>query len=280
MIENVEGIKEYIFKKIKTLNIDDLVSVVLIGSFQYLRKLEKYNDVDLVIFVKKLTPELFIKINKEFKKIAKKIKYGKIKTIVENRMGPVKTKPKSDEILIQLHLLIYDISTYKKNIRDPILFDINNFSKKLYGKDPKKIKDIKKLGKKSLLQDLEIHTASINSKTAYIGKYIIEKNKLSMKPSHIKLSKTDTDELNSYHIIMSFLNLLRYKNYKTKKNKKDILIKGKKLLPKKYLNILKNSFEIKEKIRKGKKLNKKESQDLKKQAIEFIKYLRKAYLKI
>ena len=272
-------LRKKIVWRIRKLKIKEIISIRLIGSFQYTKKLEAYNDVDLVIIVGNLNSKIFREINLQFDRIAKELESKNMSFIVETKRGPIKVSPINKKKIIQLHLLIYDVKSYKKALREPILFDINNFSTKVYGINPKKIKLLKRLSKKSTIESFNIHLKGIKSKTVRVGEYIIKKGRLINKIYNLKINQEVYNELNSHHLVVSFLDYLRFKGHNVKKIKKILLDKGVKILPKEHYQTLISAFLIKEKIRKNKKPTKEESKKLEKDAIKFITYLKNSISK-
>ena len=55
MSSEASTLREKVFREIKKLEIMGLVSVSLVGSFQYSKKLHDVNDIDLIVLVEKLT---------------------------------------------------------------------------------------------------------------------------------------------------------------------------------------------------------------------------------
>ena len=270
MDQEVSKLKKRLFYDIKGVKIDGLVSISLVGSFQYAKKLEAVNDVDLVVLVEKLTPKVFGQINSKFENIGKRLETSKLKFVVENRTAPIKPLHIKGKKVVQLQLLIYDIELWKNSSTNTKL-DWSNFSTPICGKRLRKIKEIKK---EHLIKTLENSLSNIKNRTAYGRVFSVFKNKLNIEKLHIKIKKEDYDESITYNIIISCLNYLRFYNPKLKKDKNLILTETRKKLPLKIYSIVEMAFSAKDKIRNGKKLSKDESQKLMEAAIEFIEYLK------
>lgn len=268
----IKRIKENLFSEIKNIKIDGLISISLIGSFQYTKKLEKVNDVDLIVLVKKLTPESYEDIKNKFYEIAKSLSNDKIKFLIETKRGPIKPSPIKEKIVIQLHLLIHFLSYWKK-IEGAIDFDSINFNMCLKGKELYKVTPLPRLKREWVLNDFQMHRNNLQKSKIRLLEWGEEKGKLIRKELEKELSLEEKCEGVVYAIISSFLNFLRYYNPKLIKNKELLLAKGKKILPKEYFEILKEAFDIKEKMRNGKEILKPTIQELQKNALKFINFL-------
>ncbi len=114
MTRHIETLRIKLFKNVQKIKIIDLISISLVGSFQYSKELSAVNDVDLIVLVKELTPHIFKQINSKFKVLADKLATPKIKFVVENRTAPLKPGPVKGKKIVQLHLLIYDLDLWQQ----------------------------------------------------------------------------------------------------------------------------------------------------------------------
>ena len=121
--------KEKLISEINNLKMDDLINLSLVGSFQYANSLNVVNDVDIIIIVNQLTSEIYSKINSKFITLAESLTTDEINIIVENRIGPLKPQIPCSGKVVQLHLLIYDLETWKNRKRKTVSFDWVNFCK-------------------------------------------------------------------------------------------------------------------------------------------------------
>ncbi len=271
-MNEVKKIRDNLFRQIKKLKIQDLVSVSLVGSFQYANKIESVSDVDLVIIVKELTPIVFNQINSEFNDLAKMLSSKSTKYIVENRIGPFKPKASKYYKIMQLHLIILDVDILKSISMKASTLDWIKFNILIFGKKLSTLAGKNRLTKEAFLRDLEVCLSNLVSKTTYTKFFKIQDDKIILDKKQIKLSDEEYNEGIVYNIIISFLNYIRYFKPSTVKDKEVMLSQTKKLLPEHY-KLLKKSFEIKDNLKNSKKVSKKELESLKQEGKEFIEEL-------
>lgn len=272
MGSEISKIKKELFHEIKQLKIEGLISISLIGSFQYAKKLEKVNDIDLIVLVKELSPKSYEDIKNKFSKIAKSLSNDKLKFLIETRRGPIKPSQIKERIVIQLHLLIHGSDSWE-NIDDAISFDAVNFNICIKGKNLNKVAPLPKLKLEWVLNDFQMHKNNLQKLKVRLLEWENEKGKLVRKELEKELSLEEQYEGVLYAIISSFLNFLRYYTPHLIKNKEILLIDGKKRLPNKYFQILKEAFEIKEKLRKGDNILKPNIKEFQNKALELINFL-------
>lgn len=276
MTKELEKLKKNLLQKIRKINIKEIITIGIIGSFQYSKRLEKYNDIDIFIIVDKLTPNLFNEIKKKFTRISKSLESKTLKFVIETRRGPIKPNPLKEKKLIQLHILITDLNIYKKTVKETILYDTAYFSTLIKGTSPRILRKINRISKKTILNELDKHIEEIENKTIHLNEYVILKDQIKLKSHRVKIPKKEQNEEICHHTIISFIDYARYKKHKTKKVKKNMLITGKKILESSQYKKLENFITIKEKIRAGKKLVKTDSLKLRSNAIIFIRELKKS----
>jgi hypothetical protein len=272
MAKETDNFRRELFSQIQSVEIEGLISISLVGSFQYLKQLEKINDVDLIVLVERLTPKIFGKINLKFEQIANNLSSSKIRLIVENKIGPLKPKAVKTKKIVQLHLLIYDMDVWKNKKSKTTYLDWVNFSKRLNGRPLKDITAIEKLDKRDVVDDLRVSLSNIKSGLAYTRIYRIADGNVITEKRFLRLSKEEYYESITYNVITSFLNYLRYFKPKTLKNEEVLLKNGKVMLPQKYYSVLENMFRVKKMIRK-KGIADIELHKLKKQGADFINFL-------
>ena len=263
----MEKLRKELFSRIKELGIDGLVSISLVGSFQDVVRLNSVNDVDLLVLVRELTPEVFRQMNSEFKKISRDFTTDKIQFFVENRAGPLKPKPIKGKKVVQLHLIMFDLSLFDQFMGQPNLFDWTNFNTNIVGKPLKKSR---KINKKVVIKEYEKRLYSIKNKCGVSRVFKKENGKIIMEEKNIKLK--DSSDMIIFSIITSAMNYLRLK-LKKKMPKSEILKESKKILPKETFQILKRTFHLKNELRLKNKLSVKEKDFLKLSGTIFIEYL-------
>lgn len=269
-------LKEDLFKEIKNVEIKDLISISLVGSFKEAKKTKLVMDVDLIVLVKKLTPEIFGNINFEFEKLSKKLSDKKNIFFVENRIAAVKMQHIKGKRVFQLHILAFDKEWFVKHRSDPLLFDWVNFNKKIMGQNLREIIKIPRLNKDKVIYDM-IHKRlpAMKKKAAYGGIYHIKGEKLILKNHLISLRSDEYAESLCQAITISFLNYIRLFSPKFIKNKENLLKVAKIKLSKEHYLLIKDVFIIKEKLGLGKKIHGGETTKLKERGRKFIVFLAK-----
>jgi hypothetical protein len=265
-------IRKRLFNHIKNIRIDSLISISLIGSYQYPRELDEINDVDLIILVKELTPKIFENINQQFQGIASSLTTHDIKFVVENRIGPLKPRPLEDKKIVQLHLLIYDLGVWKNKKSPTTTFDWVNFSKTLYGEPLTNITKIERLEKNDVMDDLKTSLLNVKTSAAYARVYEIREGEIVTEKKFLRLSPEDYYNSMRYNIIVAFLNYLRFLESNTFKNEEIMLNRAKRILPPEHYSVLENAFKMKKSIM-NKKISSRGLSELRTKATKFINYL-------
>src|SRR5688572_21531768 len=98
--------KEKIVSALQDIQVSGLLSLSIIGSFNYSEELHSVEDVDIYLIVSKLTTENFQQIKVEFSKAAEKLANEEYFFVTEFRAGPIKPSAISGKKVIQLHVLI------------------------------------------------------------------------------------------------------------------------------------------------------------------------------
>lgn len=242
--------------EIRKISAKDLMSITLVGSFQHTKKLENVNDVDLIVLVKHLTPEVFDSINTQFKGLAKSLNSNQFEFVVENRIGPLKPNQINGKKVVQLHLLIYDLPIWKNASKFvSTRFDWTNFGTLIKGIHLNKVKPYRKIRKKDVVNNLETGLSNIKENSAYSRVYYNRNGKLETKKVKIKLSQEDRANSIYFNIITCFLNYARYFDSKIPKKKNILLKKAKRMLNNENYLILKKAFNIGKKAKQNKKLS-------------------------
>ena len=268
----VKKFKASLFNSIEKIKLSGLVNISLVGSFQYSKNLSNVNDIDLVIIVNDLSLATYKNIISEFKKIAKKLSNSRVRIMIEDRIGPLKPAPIKSKKVIQLHLLVFDIVVWKKR-KSPSTFDWASFNKRISGVSLKSITNIKVLSKKAVIKDIKESLLDLKQKTAFIRVYKFSNSTAILEVIPIKLTKEGYCENLIYNILISFLNYIRYFKPTLKNNKALVLLEAKSILPHKYFSLVRDSFNIKERIRNGGTISLKDLVRLNKEGINFIRFL-------
>ena len=105
----IDKFKTDFYKELLKIKIKGIISMKIVGSFVDTKKLNKVNDIDIVIIFKKLTPYIFKKLNDDFIKIKRKIENNDLKVIIETRLIPTHPKSIKNKKVIQLHIILSDL---------------------------------------------------------------------------------------------------------------------------------------------------------------------------
>lgn len=273
---NVASVRKQIINEIKTVKTKGILSLSLVGSFQYAKTLSNVVDVDLIILIKKLTPTVYRELNREFRGIAKRLSTETHVYNVENRIAAFKPKPIPKKIAIQLHILIYDIPIWNGGHRASI-FDWSTFNKKILGKPLKSFLTFKKLTREDLREEFDKQLTAIKTKTAGGRVHKIINEKLVSGRVFIKLNRKENDGRNIYSVIISYVNFLRYYKPKTKKDDTHLLKMSIKL-PKEQRDTIHWVISLKNRLKTGKNLSIAESRRLTQESESFVNYLKESIL--
>ncbi len=269
-------IRKKLIEQVKRIKVPLCISIALVGSFQYNKKLKKVNDADFIIIVQSLTLQVYNTIIKEFRKIARNLENDNIKVIISTKAGPYNPYPINGKEILQLHLLIKELRLWKNHTArsfPAFVLDCNNFNILLQGKKLKNIYSIKKLNKKQIIDELKYNIKNIMKKQAYLLAYKIKKGKIETIKKVRKVSGKKYLKVIIYSVIVSWMNYLRCHNPLQKKDYGIMLKKAKKLLPLNHYNFLQYLFSIKELIYNNKEINGKVIKNLRTGAISFIELL-------
>ena len=233
--------KKIAFKILKSLNKNkNSLSVTLTGSYSEHFDPLKAGDIDIIIICKKLNKKFFNECISILKKNKRKYFGDKYKLIINSTFGPIKFYKKNT---IVFHLMIYDLKSHiKHTINSPFTcFDWER-SNVYVGKSLKELSPVFNLQ----FRDFSEARRSTKEYLKDLSKNRISYREYKFKNKKIELIKKyfKIDQLNKrdfiYHII-KFL-LINYIKYENQKNLK--ISRNK--IQKKFLEIVKNKFDLSE----------------------------------
>lgn len=214
----VEQRKSLIKKVFKNFSKDkNILNITFAGSF--LTK-KKFNDIDIIFILKRLSIKKFVSINNYFKKLRVSNRIIKI----NNTFGPVKYNDFERDLVF--HLMVYDLESHINHvIRSPFTCYDWEKSSQFTGKSLKELFPVGKLqlrdfkysrrGIFNYLNDLDLSSISYTF-------YHFSKSKKTLLKKKIKKLSTER-ELNEYafHIIKNLIfNFIKYKKNINKTYKK------------------------------------------------------------
>jgi hypothetical protein len=272
--DDVHKFREDLITKIKKIKIQNLISLSLVGSFMYAKKIESVNDIDLVVVVKKFTPESFRKLIGGFSSLGKSLSTPRLKFVVETRRGPFKPSPIKNKVIVQFHLIIYDDYIWRNKKSVTSTFEWVRFNKLLAGRPLRDITPKIKLTKEAILYDLNGLINNVKTNTAFTKYYGIKRNKVVETITRVKLSRSEYYDVLMYSVLMAFTNYARFLNPRVHINKENMPLHGERLLSPKYKKTLEKAIFLKKKMREGGFVSSSDISKFKKEAIEFINYLK------
>jgi len=249
------NIKKKLFEKIE--QIEELEGSAIVGSFTEKGKLD-FNDIDVIIIVKKLDKKIFKKCIRNLKEIKPAdLKIRNIKKIkINSTFGPLKFN--SSNTLV-IHAMIYDIEGHIDHVKKSPFTCMDWERSKIYlKKHLKDIFDVKQLSFADFFQSRR----SINDYLKDLSKNIISYRKYQFFKNKYKIIKK-TKKINNKNkiifynhivknLICNYFKFFYQKNIKFNHLSKKNIIKafGKDFFNQNYKNIIKLDI-----VYKKKKLN-------------------------
>lgn len=263
--KNIERIIKEIIKRLK--HDKNVVSITLVGSFaDDNKKLETFNDIDLVLILKEVKSKDVKKLKKLGKYFKKTFSTKEIGITYTLKIGPIKVVSKKQKTMM-LHFLIYPEKEYTKYESSLTRYSFQNY-KPLLGKSLKEINEVKFVKKYDLFNDIDgIPAMKKWIKTKSAG--YVEPTEKGIKIRPLKLTDKQYEEIIIYSILRLASNMLEVLGKKSDINA-DTYKKFGKIYPIKLKNLPLNALKLKKRLRKGKKLSKNKRKELQKKALEFI----------
>jgi len=208
--------KKYISQKIKDklFQINEVISVTIVGSFNDRSDLQHIGDIDVVVILNKINKKNFNKCNKKINSLNDFIlKKTKKSILINNTLGPIKYDYNKFTVI---HLMIYDKKSHKKHVLlSPFTcFDWER-SKNYKGLSLKEIYPVRFL----ILEDFISSRRSPNDYIKDIDANSISYRKYYFNKSgyYLKKLKYKFNEINkinyAYHIIKNLLfNYYKFEN--------------------------------------------------------------------
>jgi len=132
----------------------DLVSLTPVGSFaDKSKELEKFNDLDFVIILKKVTKNNLSKIRKAGKTLRTEFESNEIGITSTSGIGPIKLKSRKP-VTIMIHFLIYPLDKYSEYESVLTRYSFQSYCP-LVGKSLKEISCIQEIKKDDLFNEID-----------------------------------------------------------------------------------------------------------------------------
>lgn len=231
-------LKKDIFKTL--IDINEVVSVTLVGSFWEKNSTKDFSDIDIVIILKKFSKVTYFQCLKKINNLElKKYNLAHLKIFINPTFGPTKFNTKNN---IVFHTMIYDMKSHINHvIRSPFSSYDWERSSNYKGKSLNEIFPVGRIqlidffnsrrGIKSYLDDLNKNHISYQ-------KYVFQNNLYKVANKKLKINDTYKIEF-SFHIC-KFL-IINFYKFEKQKNKIPTKME-KKLIFKKIFNKNCNSY--------------------------------------
>ncbi len=262
-------IKKILNETIKNFKGDkNLISVTPTGSFVDINKrLEKFNDLDLVFVFKKINKGVIKKFERFINYLNKSFSTNPLGiTFTFKQGGTIKIMSKKLRT-IMLHFLLWSKKEYVADYANIVKFSFQQ-NKPLYGKPLKEIKEFKPKKKELFSEFGGITTQKKRVKTGII-EYLDYNKKGEVMIKKIKLNPNQYLDALFYSVLSIAYDLVLVKEKypfkieeSTKKFSEIFSIPNK--------NFPKEMLKLKKEFRKGKKFSKKEILELKNKSLQFI----------
>ena len=214
----------------RLIEIENVISATIVGSFSENYDLSKIGDLDIVIICKKFEKKIVVNAKKKIKFL--KVKKKKIK--INTSFGPIKFNPKK---YLTIHLMIYDIKSHiDHTLKSP--FTCYDWERSNWYKGEKlsnifpvlslQLRDFFEARRNATeyLEDLKKNRISYRD-------YAFKNSDIYLKKKYFKINNQNRGEF-VYHIIknliLNYFKFLKNKNIKPKKEE----------IKKVFLNITQN----------------------------------------
>ncbi len=261
----IKDLQDIIISELK--DNENLISFTVVGSFaDFNKKLEKFNDFDLVFVLKKTSAEALKELENLAKAIQRKFSTESIGITYTFKIGPIKIAS-NKPITIMLHFLVYSkkgYTIYESNCTRSSF----QHCKPLLGKSLKNIDNIEKITSEDLFNDIDGIPAMRKWIKTRVGGYI-EPTAAGAKFTPVKLNAKQYLEILFYSVLRLASNMVRLKENYLAVNTK-MCRKFKNLYPIKLSDLPESVLNLKQKLRKGKEFSDDELTNLKNLALDFI----------
>ena len=233
--------KKIAFKILNSLNKNkNSISVTLTGSYSEHFDPLKAGDIDIIIICKKLNKKFFNECISIIKKKKKKYFGDKYDIIINSTFGPIKFYKKNTLVF---HLMIYDLKSHiNHTINSPFTCYDWERSKVFVGKSLKELSPVYNLQFRDFSEarrSTQEYLKDLSKNRISYREYNFKNRKIELIKKYFKIDKLNKRDF-IYHII-KFL-LINYIKYESQKNLKI----SRKKIQKKFLEIVKNKFDLSE----------------------------------
>lgn len=248
-------LRSHLISELKKIEIPNLLSLSIIGSFVEKKGTKQVEDVDIYIILGKLDAVSFRKIESAFQRLCTKLSTEKMLFLPEFRAGAFKPDFEKGKQKVQLHVLINTPDMLEK--KSPMValdWKMNNM--KIKGKTVNKFLKTARFSSSDLVEGrdglLYFKELLKNDKKAWM-EWTIENGNISRIKKEAPITQDDMFELIQFVVIQGFTNFIRLKKPNFPKKEADLIKEAEKMLSAENVNFLKQIFKIKHEIRtKGK----------------------------
>ena len=192
-------LKKDIFKTL--IEIKDVLSITLVGSFWEKKSTKDFSDIDIVIILKKFNKATYYQCLKKINNLElRKYNLAHLKTFINPTFGPLKFNTKNN---IVFHTMIYDVKSHIKHvIRSP--FTCFDWERSLKYKG-KSLREIFPVGKIQLIdffksrRGVNSYLENLNKNHISYQKYIFQKDLYKLANKKFKINDIHKIEF-SFHL--------------------------------------------------------------------------------
>ena len=265
MVKVIELIIKDIVNK---LNSENIISFTPVGSLSNnIKKLNKFNDLDLVIIYNKINKSNLKKLNEIVKSIKERYSTLDIGITHTFKIGPIKLlseKPKT----IMIHFLVYSVDSYLKYESNLTRFSFQHY-KNLIGKPLSQLSKSETIGQEDLFNNMDGIPAIKRWILSKEGEYI-EPIGDKLKFGKLKLENTQYLEIIFYSILRLASNMVRLKRGYIELDK-NMCEKFSKEFQIKMRDFPTEVLKLKNILRNGRKFDSNKINELKIMSLEFVK---------
>ena len=209
-------LKEDIFKIL--IDINEVISVTLVGSFWEKKTTKDFSDIDIVIILKKFSKITYYQCLKKINNLElKKYNLAHLQTLINPTFGPLKFNTKNN---IVFHTMIYDVKSHINHvIRSPFTcFDWERSS----NYEGKSLKQIFPVGKIQLVdffksrRGANSYLDNLNKNHISYQKYIFQNNLYRLVNKKFKINDIHKIEFSFHLCKFLIVNFYKFEHQKNK----------------------------------------------------------------
>jgi len=251
----------------------NIISISLVGSFVDKRTFGQSEDIDIVIIIKEMSAQSFIKIRTYLNYVCKSLSNSQREVYPAFKEGPIKPKVGKKQSFM-LHIGFSPLERLRRLSKN-LVCDWGYHNRMIYGKRIFNLVEVRRFNEKDLLTE--------NNGVPYVKNFLLEKRIQSstwmisngelVKKLIKRKIKTNEQlfEVIQYAVIVSLLNIARLKNPRFKKDKLKLIAYAGKNLSGEHFALVKEIYKTKSEPTK--KISTAKVNLLEKKALKFLDHL-------